>query len=274
MSTALTKARTQLKKVGTYVRQKKFHPAVQALYDAVLAIMKNPLMKQEKDEFIEFIKDAIHSLEIDKEFNQLYPLQLNYSPGDEKGLLAQLRECLKNLEADTLAAAKDQLAAMEAKKEEEFQKGKKLLQEQQFDEAKGHYKKLTDEFEDDFALKVKVGEEFLANGLYEEAFNYLSQALEDNPKAVHLYNRIGMALRKLGRFDVAEKYYLRGLKIMDKDPNLLFNMGRLYVDWHKWDKAVKVAERAVALNPEFVEAQKMLTFAQKKLDKENKSKEL
>ena len=93
----------------------------------------------------------------------------------------------------------------------------------------------------------------------------LDDALNDDPNAIHLYNRIGMVLRKMKDFDTAEKYYLKALTLSSEDEYLHYNVGRLYYDWRKWAKMSQAAQNAVEINPEFSEAIKMLKFAQKKL---------
>ena len=44
-------------------------------------------------------------------------------------------------------------------------------------------------------------------------------------------------------------------------------MGRLYVDWKKWDKAVKAAQGALQLDPDFAEARKLMAYAEKMRDR-------
>ena len=60
--------------------------------------------------------------------------------------------------------------------------------------------------------------------------------LRDDPNAIHLYNRIGMVLRKMKDYDTAEKYYLKALTLTSTDEYLHYNLGRLYFDWRKWKK--------------------------------------
>jgi uncharacterized protein HemY len=52
---------------------------------------------------------------------------------------------------------------------------------------------------------------------------------------------------------------------MRMDPSLYFNIGRLYVDWKKWGKAIKAAKAALRLKPDFIAAQKLLAYAEEKL---------
>ena len=84
--------------------------------------------------------------------------------------------------------------------------------------------------------------------------------------SIQVYNRIGIALRKLGRFEAAERYYRKAIEWKDDDPNIFFNLGRLYVEWKQWRKAVKAAKIVLRLNPDFEPAQKLQAFAEKKLE--------
>ena len=47
-----------------------------------------------------------------------------------------------------------------------------------------------------------------------------------------------------------------------------FNLGRLYIDWARWDKAEKASRLALRLSPGFVEARKLLNYALKKQGKD------
>jgi tetratricopeptide (TPR) repeat protein len=114
-------------------------------------------------------------------------------------------------------------------------------------------------------LRGEMGQVLLEAKRYAEAVEYLKNALDMSPELLPLYNLIGIALRKLDRFEVAEQYYLRASEYMRMDPNLYFNIGRLYIDWKKWAKAVKAAQAALRLKPDFMEAQKLLAYAEEKL---------
>ena len=124
---------------------------------------------------------------------------------------------------------------------------------------------ISGEFADDSQLQSEIGEKFLSEGLYEDAAEYFTDAVTIDPNALHVYNRLGIALRKLERFDVAEDYFMKALPLAPNDPNLMFNVGRLYLDWGKWAKAVEYGEKAHALRPDFAEAMKLANFARKKL---------
>lgn len=267
MSAELIKARSRISKVGSYLKQGKPLPAVTALYEAVLGILKTPLMRAEKDEFSKLIHDAVLLLNNNKKLRIHYPLIIQYTTGDEKLLAEILKEILDILQSTVVDEAKDIIAGRAERVERDLTESKRLIQDGKIDEAKILLDKLASDFPNDAEIKAHVAEQFIQAELFEDAFVHLDEAIDISPDQIHLYNRIGIVLRKLGNYDVAEKYFMRAVGYAKNDPNLYFNIGRLYVDWARWDKVEKAAQIALRIRPDFVEAQKMLTFAQKKQSK-------
>lgn len=265
MSSELIKARSQITQAKAHVKQNKFIPAVQNLYEALATVLRTPLMKTEKEEFARLLEDCATQLGANPEFRKLIPLQINYQAGEEREFMALLRDCLNELQQNAVSEAKDHLARLAEQRALSLRRGEQLLTERKDDEARDLFNTLIRDNDNDPSLRAEIGEIYLRSAHYEDAYEHLSQALEDSPESLHLYNRVGMALRKLGRFDTAEKYYFKAKELLPKDPNIYFNLGRLYVDWRQWDKVVSMAQKALSLYPDFLEAKKMLSFAQKKM---------
>ena len=91
MSNELTKARQQLAQIRTYLRTGKPLPAIQALHSTLLIVLKNPLMKSEKDEFAHLLEDAIYSIMADPTVKKLHPANIVYTAGNERQLLDEVR---------------------------------------------------------------------------------------------------------------------------------------------------------------------------------------
>jgi len=271
MSAELTKARAQINKVGTCLKQAKPLAAVTSLYEAVALVARTPLMKAEKEEFSKLITDAVLLLNGDRNLRQIYPLILHYTPGNEKALADTLFPLLSELQASAVEEAKDIIADMEQRVTQGLAEGQQLIEEQHIDKAKEVLAKLSREFPRDSDLKARIAELFIGGDLYEEAFSYLDEAIELSPDQIRHYNRIGIVLRKLRKYDIAEKYFMRAVEFNKTDPNLYFNLGRVYLDWERWDKAEKVSRLALRLLPTFVEAHKLLNFSLKKQGKEPES---
>lgn len=77
------------------------------------------------------------------------------------------------------------------------------------------------------------------------------------------FNEFGISLRKNGHYDESIRYYEKSLEIVNTDENVYFNLARVYYEKGLNDQTVSNLERALTLNPEFVEAQKFLNYCQK-----------
>ena len=76
-----------------------------------------------------------------------------------------------------------------------------------------------------------------ANKRYEKAFEYLIKSNEKNPNQADTLNYLGFALRKLGNFEEAEKYYLEGLNIKPDHHGINEYLGELYIQTNRIDLA-------------------------------------
>ncbi len=268
MSAELSKARQQMGQIRTMLRQGKTQPAVQAAYSTLVTILKTPLMKSEREEFERMMDEAIFSISQDPEVKKISPLQLVYTPGDERLLLEPLRSLLEAFDSTILDAAKEAKRLQEERKRKLLEEGESRAQAEDLDKAREIFNRAAREYRDDPAYIGEIGELCIKYGLFEEAIGYLEEALAQNPALAHLYNKIGMVLRRTRKFQTAERYYLKASEYLGKDPNLFFNLGRVYVDWGKWRKAVLAAGGALKLDPDFAEARKLLQYAQKKMEEE------
>ncbi len=265
MSAQLIKARSLIASINSHLKQSKLIPAAQALHDAVVIILQNKLMKAEKQEFAQLLDTAIYALSGNKKLKEIYPLIINYSEGEERALLEQIKDLLKELQASSEAEVKDLLKQMQQRKNDGLKAVADLLEQGEVEHAKKAADRLIKDFPHDADLKADIADLFLKAEEYKVAFDYLDAALKDDPEAVHLYNRIGIVLRKMQDFTTAEQYYDRALTFCKTDEYLYFNIGRLYHDWQKWAKMGEAAKKALEINPNFSQAAKMLQFANKKL---------
>ena len=76
-----------------------------------------------------------------------------------------------------------------------------------------------------------------AKKLYTEAFNKLEKAHKSDKKNPDILNYMGFTSRKVGNFDQAEKFYLKGLSIKPNHNGINEYLGELYVQTNKIDKA-------------------------------------
>ncbi len=263
---SLNKARSKINSLNSLLKQGKPLAGVMAVYEAIQTYLSSSLMQSEKKEFAELVEDAVYKLNSNKELRELYPILLEYEPGKEKELMGYLREIIDTLQEEVTQAAQKSYAELEKKKQEDLKEAKGLINQEEKEKADTIFRRLEREFEGDLDLKIEIADIWLNAEEYQKAIEHLKQAYKDNPQSVHIFNRLGVALRKQGKVEDAEKAYQHALKLTPKDEYLHFNLGRLYLENKMWEKAIKSAENALSLNPEFKEAEKMQNFARKKLD--------
>ena len=76
-----------------------------------------------------------------------------------------------------------------------------------------------------------------AKKLYAQAFNKLEKAYKSDKKNPDILNYMGFTSRKVGNFEQAEKFYLKGLSIKPNHNGINEYLGELYVQTNRMDKA-------------------------------------
>ncbi len=85
-----------------------------------------------------------------------------------------------------------------------------------------------------FEKKEKIEK---ANKLYTQAFKKLEKALSTDKNNPDILNYMGYTSRKIGKFEQAEKFYLKGLSIKPDHNGINEYLGELYVQTDRFDKA-------------------------------------
>ena len=76
-----------------------------------------------------------------------------------------------------------------------------------------------------------------AKKLYSQAFKKLNEAYKSDEKNPDILNYMGFTSRKIGNFKEAEDYYLKGLNLNPKHNGINEDLGELYVQTNRIDKA-------------------------------------
>ena len=76
-----------------------------------------------------------------------------------------------------------------------------------------------------------------AKKLYSQAFSKLEKAHKKNKKDPDILNYMGFTSRKVGNFEIAEKFYLQGLSIKPNHNGIKEYLGELFVQTNRIYKA-------------------------------------
>tara|TARA_Y100000590_G_scaffold33278_1_gene36469 strand:+ start:286 stop:759 length:474 start_codon:yes stop_codon:yes gene_type:complete len=94
---------------------------------------------------------------------------------------------------------------------------------------------------------------------YEKALKYLIKSNEKKPNQPDTLNYLGFALRKLGNFEEAEKYYMEGLSIDPKHNGINEYLGELYIQTNRIELAKKRLEVLKNCNcEEYIELKELI----------------
>ncbi len=83
----------------------------------------------------------------------------------------------------------------------------------------------------------------------EQALNYYQQIIKSNPHFSDAYSNMAIDLYYLGKVKDAENILLHGLELFPNDPKLLTNLGNIFINMRKFDRARHHLEKAIAIDP-------------------------
>ena len=101
-----------------------------------------------------------------------------------------------------------------------------------------------------YVMVYKPGDDTEKNKEYgAKATEYLQKALELDPDNKNIIQALGDINDKMRNFELAEKYYLQVQKFTPNDPVSYYNLAGFYNNNAKYDKAIEMYEKRIALNP-------------------------
>ena len=149
----------------------------------------------------------------------------------------------------------------------ELKKGDRHLAAGRLEKAEAAFKNVLVVDAENIRAIFSLGATYLEGGHTGEAgdiFNkIMSLDLAFEPEHVHLFNEFGIRMRKSGMLDKALTYYRKAVTLNPDDEHLLFNMARIHFESEDYPGAGEFLRRALAINPGFRIASKMLTAVEK-----------
>jgi tetratricopeptide (TPR) repeat protein len=148
--------------------------------------------------------------------------------------------------------------------ERKFSLGKMLLEEGQIEEGKAFLDQAIRQSspEERQMTQIKAAEVLLEAECFEDAEKLYSSSLQASPEDLQLYNRLGIALRRQGKYAEAVRYYNQALSIHPDNPIIYYNLGVLYAQAKDRYRAIEFLKWAIKISPNFKEAQQALAQIQ------------
>lgn len=92
----------------------------------------------------------------------------------------------------------------------------------------------------------------------DHAEDILNEILTLGSGSLNVFNSLGVIYRKRGDHQTSLKHYRKALKIHPDEPNIYYNMGRIYLDMKDTDKAREFFQKAVEIDTTFKEARQVI----------------
>lgn len=141
------------------------------------------------------------------------------------------------------------------------QRGQILMHLGRSDLAEENLRAARDLAPDDAEINFELGEALRLQNRNADAEEPLSRARELRPDFIGAGNSLGIVYDRLGRPAQAESLFRDVLARTDETPELLYNLGNVCKDQRKMAEALEAYTRAVALRPDYAEAQVHLAYA-------------
>jgi len=240
---------TLVSSVKENLRQGALNAAMANLVKALQFYLSTPMLKKEK----EVLEDDFYDLELKIAAHPKF--QATYGPvtfrrGEHKMAIEFMGQLIQ-FGAETVR--------------EKIVQGQELLAADRLTEAKEIFQDALESPAVELDHFIIVGDSYLKKGVWKEAQEIFSRAVASYPESINLMNRLAISLRKDNQFAEALSIYRKALLLSPRDEGLYFNVARLFVDWGKPENAGQALGKALALNPKFEAAAKLMASVQESL---------
>jgi len=111
-------------------------------------------------------------------------------------------------------------------------------------------------------LRTEIGEAYLNSGQDDKAADAFKGSL-NVVESVHVYNRLGIALRRKGRYLEAIDEYKKAIRLDPMNEVIYYNIGRAYLETDMKKDAISSFKKALEIEPNFKECKEMLEGLEK-----------
>lgn len=127
-----------------------------------------------------------------------------------------------------------------------------FLKADKLDDALREYQTAAQMRPDSSEPPEKLGEVCIQQGRYQQAVEYLRQAIRKNKdlKLEEAYNNLGIAYARQSKLDRAITYFEKSLQIDPDNSETLSNIASAYRDSHQYPRAVESLHKALVLDPD------------------------
>lgn len=263
--------RENIARANGYLRRNEVARALKTMGSALRQFAGINLMRGPRAELDIQISEFLDSLVRHQSMQPLLdpggmgkPKPIRYQQGKETALATVLEGLARIMESEAEAEIKRATEERLERKKMLIETGTKLLAEGQLAKGRAFLKRVAEEFSADQGIRVQVAKIFQASGSLVDAGEMYEESMEHDPRDSSAYTgAVGIWL-ELREYERAEKVFMAILRTFGGHPNTYGKMAKMYLDWHKKDKAEDMAIRALQGNKSQPEAVAVMAALTKK----------
>ena len=135
-----------------------------------------------------------------------------------------------------------------------FRKGLIELWQENWFAALTYFQKAKEKNPQDAGVWFYLGLAYRKLGRYEEAIDAYKQTIRIKPDATEAHNNLGAAYHKLGRYQEAIEAYKQVIRINPDDADAHNNLGIAYGKLGRYREAIDACKQAIRIKPDYAEA--------------------
>jgi tetratricopeptide (TPR) repeat protein len=220
--------------------------AMANLVKAIQFYLVTPVLKKEREVLEDDFYDLLIRISSHSKFAGTYG-PVSFRKGQHKDNIDFLEQLIK-FGAESL--------------KEKIDQGLELLDADRVEECRALFREVLNNPDVDINHFMAMGDGYLKKKLWKDAQDVFQQALEKDPESLHLLNRMAISLRKDRQFEAALAIYRKAVVLSPRDEGLFYNVARLFLDMGKPKSAGQALRKALAINPKFQPAARLLVGVQ------------
>ena len=182
------------------------------------------------------------------------PKNIPFQQGKEAALATVMDGLAKILQKESENCVQAEATARRARKKHLIDTGLQFIREGQTAKGRAFLKRVIEEFRQEDGIRVQVAQIFAAAGLHQEAAETYEEAIAKQQRDPAAYTGAVASWMELLEYEKAEAVYRAVLRTFGGHPSTYGKMAKLYLVWHKRQKAEEMALRALHDDPEQADA--------------------
>jgi tetratricopeptide (TPR) repeat protein len=251
----IARARSYAKK-GDYLR------TLFCMANAIKNLLMSPVFGAEKFQIYAHLDEALRDLNKMPMIAKLFPKGLSYQRGKEKAFYITLTRLHKKLgeamEKSRVAKIRKRLCILD----DNMIKAAKLVEANDPLNARKLYRKISEHFQDIDGIDSDIGNRMSQFGMFAEAIEYLTKALEVSKSDIRANNALITCYEGMNETDKALEAIKECMRWVGVSENLYLRVAKLQLKKREWGEVYNNAKAALDRNPLNTQAQKLMDQAE------------